>query len=268
MKKGTIMMAMAFLLSVANAGTVLAGWQQDAVGWWYQKEDGSYPASSLEQIDGQTYFFDNNGYMVTGWKTVGDYIYYFDASGARLTGWQQLGGSWYYLNPSTGGGRHIGWLNLDGKRYYMDSNGIMQTGVFFLDMGESGSRYAYYADPSGALITNTTASQGTSRLQIDSEGRIKYRNSKTERDAERYGTDVWQWLLSQEQLDAEADSEEGVRREIEDALYDSYKKNVKKARKAERAEALHEWKEEARSELEGYMTSAEIEAFINKVAVD
>ena len=59
-----------------------------------------------------------------------------------------------------------------------------------------------------------------------------------------------------------------MRREIEDALYDSYKKNVKKARKAERAEALHEWKEEARSELEGYMTSAEIEAFINKVAVD
>lgn len=264
MRKQTAIFITTIALSIAGAGTALAEWKQDGGGWWYQRNDGSYPTSTLEQVDGKTYFFDSNGYMVTGWKTVGDAVCYFDESGARLTGWQQLGGSWYYLNPSTGG-RHRGWLNLDGKRYYMNNDGIMQTGVFFLDGEQSGSQYAYYADGSGALVTNTTASQGKAKLKIDSQGRIMYRNSKTERDAERYGTDIWQWLLSQDQLDEAADSEEGISREIQDSLYDSYKENVKKARKEDRTAALEEWKEEARSELAGYMSSAEIESFIAKV---
>ena len=50
--------------------TVYAGtWRSDANGWWYQNDDGSYPAGKWEWIDGngdgvaECYCFFDNGYM-------------------------------------------------------------------------------------------------------------------------------------------------------------------------------------------------------------
>lgn len=55
------------LLSTALSMTVLAGeWKQDDTGWWYQNDDGNYPAEILKQIDGLWYYFNNSGYMQTG----------------------------------------------------------------------------------------------------------------------------------------------------------------------------------------------------------
>ena len=38
--------------------------------WWYKHGDGSYTRNNFEVIDGDTYYFDDHGYMVTGWKEV------------------------------------------------------------------------------------------------------------------------------------------------------------------------------------------------------
>lgn len=74
-------------------------WIQDASGWWYKYEDGSYPASCWKKIDGEWYSFDGNGYMRSGQ-------------------WYQEGDSWYYLNPD---GSMAHDTQIDG--YTIDSDG-------------------------------------------------------------------------------------------------------------------------------------------------
>ena len=52
--------------------------------WWYRYEDGSYPSSRFDVIDGNTYYFNVGGYIVTGWNEINGYWYYFNASGAMV----------------------------------------------------------------------------------------------------------------------------------------------------------------------------------------
>lgn len=265
MRKTIVTMIMASVLSIAAAGSAMAAWNQDENGWWYQYDDGTYPSSGIKSVEGSLYYFDNNGYMKTGWVSTGDHWCYFQAHGPMALGWTQLDGKWYYLDPSQNGAMHRGWLYQGGNRYYMNNDGVMQTGIFFLDEEGSSAKYAYQADGTGALMTNQTVIQGKTRLKYDERGRIQFRNSKTEEEAKRFGKDVWQFLFSQDQLDEDADSEEKIIMEIQDDLWDSYKTDVKKAKKADREDALQDWKDEVRSELDGYLSSSEIEAFIQKV---
>lgn len=265
MKKWVKALALGAAVTVLAAGPVYAEWRHDGTGWWYAYADGTYPQGGLAGIDGAAYYFDANGYMQTGWVYINYKWYYFDGHGPKAYGWRQLDGKWYYLNPSRDGEMHTGWLDLDGSRYYMDPNGVMQTGVFYLPDGASGSQYAYQADQNGALIRNQTISQGTRQVRYDEQGRITFRNSKTEEDHERYGTDIWQPLLSQNRQDDIANTEESELRVSQDYLWNAYEDQVKKAKKADRPEALEEWKEEVRDELEDYMTSVQIEDFIAQV---
>ncbi|MGI6093943.1 MAG: hypothetical protein ACOYBL_00790 [Lachnospiraceae bacterium] len=61
------------------------GWQQDARGWWYGKEDGSYAVGEWLEIDGKWYNFDENGYARFGWYQEGDDWYYFGADRSMIT---------------------------------------------------------------------------------------------------------------------------------------------------------------------------------------
>lgn len=54
-------------------------WKQDATGWWYQNEDGTYPVNQWEWLDGdqngtaESYYFDGNGYMLVNTTTPDGY---------------------------------------------------------------------------------------------------------------------------------------------------------------------------------------------------
>ena len=69
------------LVMVASMGfTAYAGqWQQDTIGWWYQNDDGSYPANGWQWIDGngdgvsESYYFDANGYLLSNTTTPDGY---------------------------------------------------------------------------------------------------------------------------------------------------------------------------------------------------
>ena len=53
MKKLKIAVATLGLCMLMTPQTVLAGqWKTDANGWWYQNDDGSYPANCWQWIDG------------------------------------------------------------------------------------------------------------------------------------------------------------------------------------------------------------------------
>lgn len=77
-------MLLAGCLSVLFSFASFAGeWKQDSKGWWWQNDDGSYPAGSWQWLDGnndgvsECYYFDQRGFLVVnsvveGYKVNGD----------------------------------------------------------------------------------------------------------------------------------------------------------------------------------------------------
>lgn len=92
-RKGSFVILIAVLLSMVFAGTAFAGtWKQgggvDEGRWWYERDDGSYPAGGWEWIDGnydgvsECYYFDSEGWMYADTTTPDGY--YVNASGAWI----------------------------------------------------------------------------------------------------------------------------------------------------------------------------------------
>ena len=76
-------------LAVLMPVIVYAGeWKQNDYGWWWQNDDGSYPVSCWEWLDGngdgvyECYYFDKRGYMATD-KDVSDGSH-INSDGARI----------------------------------------------------------------------------------------------------------------------------------------------------------------------------------------
>ena len=70
--------------------------------WWYKHPDGSYTKNNWEKINGEWYFFDEEGWMVTGWLQ------------------SPYSGKWYYMYYDTGTMAHDTEIN----GYKIDSNGV------------------------------------------------------------------------------------------------------------------------------------------------
>ena len=65
------------------------GWRQDSYGWWYQNEDGSYPAGCWKELtwngEKRWYYFNASGYMVSNdWKLDNGKWYYLGSDGAMV----------------------------------------------------------------------------------------------------------------------------------------------------------------------------------------
>ena len=58
------------------------GWNADDSGWWYMNSDGTVYLNGWKTIEGQQYYFRDNGYMATGWVNTGTVKdTYFDSTG-------------------------------------------------------------------------------------------------------------------------------------------------------------------------------------------
>jgi len=77
---GWKVMTMAAAMSLAMAGTAMAGWQPDGARWRWQQADGSYAANSWQWLDGnqdgiaECYYFDADGYMLADTVVEGQYL--------------------------------------------------------------------------------------------------------------------------------------------------------------------------------------------------
>lgn len=105
-----------------TAGQALAGWRQDAQGWYYVKADGSRASGEWQTIDGREYWFDNNAYMAAGWRQFsgGDWYYFKESSGMAKNCWVEDRGDWFYLGAD--GVLLQNTTTPDG--YPVDANGI------------------------------------------------------------------------------------------------------------------------------------------------
>lgn len=129
------------------------GWSSDSLQY---VKDGAYVTNSFAEIDGQKYYFDENGNKVTGFKTIGTDSYYFNESGMMQTGLQVLhdqetGIAVYSLRKEDGklhyylenGAAYSGMINLDGKVYYFDgglqSVGEKQANGYWYNFKEDGT---------------------------------------------------------------------------------------------------------------------------------
>ena len=72
-------MGAADLEKLTSAGTI--GWQRDEKGLWYRSSDGAFFENGFKEIDGEQYYFDENGYAVTGWLELNEKDYFFDDKG-------------------------------------------------------------------------------------------------------------------------------------------------------------------------------------------
>ena len=150
--------------------------------WLYRYGDGTYAQNKFEVINGSTYYFDADGYMVTGWSTIESNWYYFNASGCMITN------AWvgnYYLGSdgvmarntwidnvyvdASGLRQQNGWIYngrwwyrygdgsypcskfdvINGSTYYFDKSGYMVTGWKSIESNW------YYFNASGCMVTNT-----------------------------------------------------------------------------------------------------------------
>ncbi|MCF2681361.1 N-acetylmuramoyl-L-alanine amidase, partial [Faecalicatena contorta] len=162
-------------------GLSKAEWVQEGDNWKYQT-GGKYVVSSWYDIDGKTYYFDDNGYRVTGWQDINGKRYFFMPEGYMMTGWISFGSSKkYYLG--TDGVMRTGWQDIDGKKYYFmpDGNmvknwqsieskiyyfgtdGVMQTGWQDID----GKRYFFM--PTGYMMTGWI-SFGSTKYYLGTDG--------------------------------------------------------------------------------------------------
>ena len=138
-----------FKNDIENGLTVEKGWQNNDKGYWYVKEDGSYPKDQFEKIDGVWYYFDENGYMLADkWKKRPDGTwYYFDKSGEMATGWKKIADKWYYFDKD--GAMVKGWVKYKDVWYFLDyQQGAMVSNAF---VKSSDGKGWYYLKSDGTL---------------------------------------------------------------------------------------------------------------------
>ena len=151
-----------FKQDIENGLNVEPGWKQNDTGYWYVREDGSYPKEKWEKIDGTWYYFDERGYSIASrWLKDDGKWYYLKENGAMAIGWVFVNGKWYYLDAS--GAMVTGWVQYKDKLYHLkEENGEMSSkelvkvegGWYYVN--EDGSRSdkpALTVLPDGLIVT-------------------------------------------------------------------------------------------------------------------
>jgi len=103
------------------------------------------PVTGWQTIDGDRFYFREDGALCTGWQEIGEYVYYLGTDGCLKTGWQKIGGEQYYLGSD--GVRVSGWQSIGAQRYHFEDDGSMTTGILI----ENGIAYLFNAQ--GQLST-------------------------------------------------------------------------------------------------------------------
>ena len=130
------------------------GWKYYSSGTMYYS-DGKR-TRGLAEIDGETYYFDDRGFLQYGWKEIepdsGNW-YHFGEDGAMDFGWYKEGNVWYYLDPETGRMYDNGPATIGKSTYY------------FYDWGGMASDWWYEAEDGWYFFGGSGAMKSAQWLQ-------------------------------------------------------------------------------------------------------
>ena len=138
-------------------------------GWKTVGEDTYYFNSNAYigeyQIDGDYYYFDENGRMQKNYLRKGSYpqgdgsIYedysYYGADGKRISGWTVIDGETYYFDTCA----YIGEHEIDNKYYYFNKEGKLQKNIWRQDKNDN-IEYTYYYGTDGTRVQGWTELNG------------------------------------------------------------------------------------------------------------
>lgn len=114
-----------------TAGT----WKEDSKGWWFKRDNGSFPFNKWEKIGSYWYYFNAEGYCLTSqWLKDKEKWYYLTESGAMATGWVLVGSEWFYLDSS--GAMVTGWVKYKNEWYYLTNERGNMVSSQFVKHGE------------------------------------------------------------------------------------------------------------------------------------
>ncbi|MDO5156249.1 MAG: hypothetical protein Q4D51_09820 [Eubacteriales bacterium] len=144
-----------------------ASWIKDEEGIRYEDEDGNIMVG-FQEIDGKTYYFNENGYLKKGkFFCENDQNYYYadkhgvirkntiqlkkgfyiaDEDGKIQNGFVEHEGERYFFDGACNMVR--GWFKSDGNWYYANADGVIQTGFITLDT------YRYYLKDDGSRVSD------------------------------------------------------------------------------------------------------------------
>lgn len=173
-----------YYLGTEDEGWAYTGWHllepdEDDVApyedqkWFYFKpSSGKAYRDDKTTIDGKTYLFSEEGYMLTGWQTFGDEddLYYLgtEDEGWAYTGWHLLepgeddvslydDNKWFYFKPNSGKAYKDARKQINGRHYTFDENGVMTDKWL---TGTPGAPDYQLADDSSAYYQEETGEQG------------------------------------------------------------------------------------------------------------
>ena len=136
------------------------GWKQIDGDTYYFGEDGVRVTGWLT-VDGKTYYLGDAGKMLTGWHQIDRKNYYFTEEGAVATGWQSVNGRYSYFSQE--GEALTGWQMLDGKLYYFTAEGYTVSG--WIELGNTKYRFA----DDGSVVTGWYEDE-TGKFFFDEDG--------------------------------------------------------------------------------------------------
>ena len=129
-----------------QSGALVSGWQYIGGQWyWFDSLEGCALATGRRVIDGHPYLLGTYG-LVSGWCLDGE-AWYYGQNGEVLTGWLSVGNKWYWLDPASDGAMSKGVVGIGSSKYYLSESGAMAVGWAF-----DGLNW-YYAESSGALTS-------------------------------------------------------------------------------------------------------------------
>lgn len=167
-KTAAFCMAAMTVLSV-SASCFAAEWKETDKGMTYVNDSGK-TVTGMQEIDGETYYFNSKGIMKKGWLTTkSGKTYYFNSDGTMRTGWLKLKTGKYYFSKK--GVMSVGSVKIDKNYYYFDDEGIMLTGWQDVD----GTDYYYCSD--GKRAVNKTVTIDGKKVKFDKNGKVKANTS-------------------------------------------------------------------------------------------